>query len=66
LFEAKEIMDDALYLPCTSNYDGAIAKLHHIVHYIRMISQHRDLYASKQAASLYASSKFIVVANNAT
>ena len=66
LFGAKAITDDTSHSPCTDNYDGAIAKLHHIVYHIRMTPQRRDLYASEQAASLCASSEFMVVADNAT
>jgi hypothetical protein len=47
-------------------YTGAIGKLHHIVHHIRMTPQRRDLFYSEQAASLQLSPDFIVVADNAT
>jgi len=49
-----------------SFYMGAIGKLHHIVHHIRMTPQRRDLYYSEQASSLQASPEFMVVADNAT
>ena len=66
LFGPKGTTDDASDLPHTDNYDGTIAKLHHIVYHIRMTPQRRDLYASEQAASLCASPEFMVVADNAT
>lgn len=52
--------------PPINEYIGAIRKLHHIVHHIRMTPQHRDLYYSEQAASLQISPEFMVVANNVT
>jgi hypothetical protein len=66
LFGPKGTTDDTSDLPHTDNYDGTIAKLHHIVYHIRMTPQRRDLYASEQAASLCASLEFMVVADNAT
>jgi len=66
LFGAKATANDTSDSSVKGNYEGAIAKLHHIVYHIRITPQRRELYASEQAASLCASSDFMVVVDNAT
>jgi hypothetical protein len=69
LFGAKGVIKDDKsneIAALTGSYKGALAKLHHVVHHIRITPQRRDLFLSEQATSLSQSPDFIVVADNAT
>jgi hypothetical protein len=65
LFDPKSMDDNDLSITNCS-YNGAIAKLHHIVHHIRITPQYREVYASEQAASLCLSPDFIIIMDNST